>query len=103
MNELLAAKRIGYIGRRLVTRSHETSRSQAFAQHFDCRNRRAPRAFRTGGCRTRRCWSLRDGKTPDEGSVVEAVEAAAKDLHSRFGRAALDLNGRLFGAFPKPH
>jgi hypothetical protein len=47
--------------------------------------------------------SLRNGKTPDEGSIVEAVEAAAKDLRSRFGRAAVDLNGRLFGALPEPH
>jgi hypothetical protein len=47
--------------------------------------------------------SLRNGKTPDEGSVVQAVEAAAQDLRVRFGKAALDLNGRLFGALSEPH
>jgi hypothetical protein len=47
--------------------------------------------------------SLGNGKTPDEAAVVQAVEVVVKDLRARFGRAALDLNGRLFGALPEPH
>ena len=47
--------------------------------------------------------SLRNGKTPNRAEVVQAVEAALADLRTRFGRAALDLNGTLFGELPDSH
>jgi hypothetical protein len=42
-----------------------------------------------------------NGKQPPEDTVMRAVEDAYVDLRTRFGDAAIDLNGTLIGSIPE--